>query len=294
MQQTLDGVLATQPLWVIVLLSLVFTGLIGAIDFWTGYELSFSVFYLLPIGIVSWYLREPYPIIFCFISIVIWLSVDIFSGNNYSNPAIPFWNATVRLGFFITVALLLTRMRASLNTQASLAQIDGLTGILNSRAFKERCQLIFELASRNKRPLALGYIDLDGFKGVNDKLGHHTGDRVLKGVADTLVARLRSSDFGARLGGDEFAILLPDTDLQGATIFFNSLQECLLNLSRENTWPVGYSVGVAIFTNFGNNIDEAIKCSDNLMYRVKDSGKNAILYGEYTKIVTDQAASQPA
>ncbi|MEQ8952907.1 MAG: GGDEF domain-containing protein, partial [Gammaproteobacteria bacterium] len=100
-------------------------------------------------------------------------------------------------------------------------------------------------------------------------------------------ARLRSSDVGARLGGDEFAVLLPDTDLGGAKIFFTSLREELLSVARKNNWPIGYSIGVGVFSDFGSNIDEAIKCSDNLMYKVKESGKNAILYAEFSKqIVT--------
>lgn len=280
---TIDRVLLTQSRFAIGAFSLFLIALIGAVDFWTGPELSFSVFYLLPIGLVAWYLRELHGYIFCILSIITWFLVDMASNQSYSNAAIPYWNAGVRLGFFIIVSFLLARMRGALEMQANLAQTDGLTGLINSRTFKERCLFIFELASRNKRPQTLGYIDLDGFKGVNDNLGHHTGDLVLKSVADTLSIRLRSSDVGARLGGDEFAVLLPDTDLAGAKKFFASLQESLLSLARDNNWPIGYSVGVAVFTNFGANIDEAIKCSDNLMYRVKDSGKNAILYGEFTK-----------
>lgn len=286
---TIDRALLTQSRFALGALSLLLIAIIGAVDFWTGPELSFSVFYLLPIGLVAWYLGGFHGYIFCILSITTWFLVDMASAQSYSNAAIPYWNAGVRLGFFIIIAFLLTKMRTSLEIQATLAQTDGLTGLINSRTFKERCQFIFELASRNKRAQTLGYIDLDGFKGVNDNLGHHIGDLVLKGVAETLSLRLRSSDVGARLGGDEFAVLLPDTDLAGAKIFFASLQESLLTLARDNGWPIGYSVGVAVFTNFGANIDEAIKCSDNLMYKVKDSGKNAILYGEFTKeIVTSE------
>lgn len=294
MLNPVDRILSRQSRASHMILAVVLIGVIGAIDYLTGPELSFSVFYLLPIGVVSWYLREPLSIASCFVSIVVWLSVDMMSGQIYSNPAIPYWNAAVRLGFFLIVANLLTRMRASLEMLASLAQIDGLTGLINSRTFKERCQLIFELASRNNRPQTLGYIDLDGFKGVNDNLGHHIGDLVLKEVSDLVATHLRSSDVGARLGGDEFAILLPDTDLNGAKIFFSKLHKSLQELSIAHQWPVGYSMGVATFTNFGSNIDEAIKCSDNLMYQVKNSGKNAILYGEFTKPKVQNDRLMPA
>ncbi|MEQ9069664.1 MAG: GGDEF domain-containing protein, partial [Gimesia chilikensis] len=155
--------------------------LIGLFDFWTGPELSFSVFYLLPIGLIAWYVNLRYALLFCLVSSITWMTVDLVSGTQYSNQFIPVWNASVRFAFFLIVAVLLTRMHTSLTLQASLAQIDGLTGLINSRTFKDQCQLIFDLASRYKRTQALGYIDLDGFKGVNDTMGHHAGDLVLRG-----------------------------------------------------------------------------------------------------------------
>lgn len=206
------------------------------------------------------------------------------SAHHYSNPAIPFWNTGVRFGFFVIVAMLLRQMRRSLAIQSSLARTDGLTGLMNARTFKQRCDAIFKLALRNRHSLALGYIDLDGFKSINDTLGHTTGDKVLKAVADTLQKRLRSTDLGARLGGDEFAILLPETDLAGAQAFFTTLHESLLSHAAHNHWPVGFSVGVAIFHAVDASVDEAIRTADALMYRVKNSGKNQILLEEYGKV----------
>ncbi|HSH70401.1 MAG TPA: GGDEF domain-containing protein, partial [Deferrisomatales bacterium] len=170
----------------------------------------------------------------------------------------------------------------SLDLQEVLAQRDGLTGIMNARAFKQSCDSSFDLASRHGRPLALGYLDLDGFKGVNDSLGHSVGDQVLKAVATALTERLRASDFCARLGGDEFAILLPETDLSGAQKLFTSLRENLSDVASRNRWPVGFSIGVAVFHSPTAHADEAIRCADGLMYKVKNSGKNNILFEEYS------------
>jgi diguanylate cyclase (GGDEF)-like protein len=101
-----------------------------------------------------------------------------------------------------------------------MAEHDGLTGMLNARAFYNRCTALFELAARYSRPISPGYLDLDDFKCINDTLGHSAGDAVLQEIARTLTARCRRSDIVARLGGDEFAILLPETDLAGARTVF--------------------------------------------------------------------------
>lgn len=271
---------AQSPFW-LAAFSLLLVAMVGAIDHFTGYELSFSIFYLIPVGFASWYLGARFGLAICIISAVTWLGVDYTSGHQYSNPAIPFWNTGVRLGLFIIIVVLSERLRCALELQESLAQLDGLTGLMNARTFRERCGYLLGLASRNKRPLALGYIDLDGFKGINDKLGHSVGDQVLKAVATALGKRLRRSDVGARLGGDEFSILLPDTDLNGAQKFFTGLHTSLLELASLNHWPVGFSIGVAVFGAPQPSADEAIQYADALMYSVKKSGKNTILFEEY-------------
>ena len=129
--------------------------------------------------------------------------------------------------------------------------------------------------------MALAFLDVDGFKGVNDTLGHGVGDQLLKTVAATLVARLRASDLVARLGGDEFVLLLPATDLAGARTFFARIRESLLEVAEQNGWPIGFSIGVAVFHSPPTDATAASDHADQLMYQVKQSGKNNILFEEY-------------
>lgn len=273
------------PAYLNLLISIALVGLLGAVDYLTGYEISFSIFYLIPVAYAAWYLRVRAGIVIAVISATTWFSIDYYySGEEYTHPLIPVWNAFVRFGFFIIVTLLLDKLQKDIELQKSLAQIDGLTGLANGRTFKQQCAVHIELAARNQSALALAYIDLDGFKGVNDTFGHSTGDEVLKTVAKGIEYRLRKTDVGARLGGDEFAILLPQTDMQGARIFFNSLHKNLLEIMDQNNWPVGFSMGVAVFYSPTQNIDQAIHCADELMYKVKNSGKNRILFEEYGKV----------
>lgn len=255
-------------------------------DYITGYELSFSIFYLLPVSISAWYLNKSAAVIASVFASAAWFWVDFTSGYPYTNQSIPFWNAAVRLGFFLVVALLFLKLRLLIDFQTSLAQKDGLTGIMNARAFGYACESIFELAHRNGRSLTLGYIDLDGFKGINDSLGHSVGDQVLIAVAATLSDKLRTSDIVARLGGDEFSILLPETSIAGAKIFFTELHASLLSLAENKSWPIGFSIGVAVFSSPTESLDDAIQRADNLMYQVKHSGKNGIQFAEFRKIAS--------
>ncbi len=284
MLRAANGFLSAQPSFQLGIISFLLVAIVGTIDLATGYELSLSIFYAIPVGIASWYAGKRLGFFVCVISAMTWLAADYASGHQYSHSTIPLWNACVRLGFFAIIASLLDHLHGSLDFQELLAQQDGLTGILNARTFTQRCALLFELASRHGHPLALGYLDLDGFKGVNDSLGHSVGDQVLKEVATALTKRLRASDFGGRLGGDEFAILLPETDLAGARVFFTGLRESLVDLAARNGWPVGFSIGVAVLRSPAANPDDAIRYADGLMYKVKNSGKNNILFEEYAGV----------
>ncbi len=255
--------------------------IVGAVDHLTGSEISFSIFYLIPVCIGAWYSKHYLSAAICVISALTWLALDFNSGSQYSHAAIPFWNASVRFGFFVVIAILLERLKKNLEFHTSLAQLDSLTSLLNARTFKQRCSVYFLLASRHKHPLALGYLDLDGFKGINDTFGHNVGDEVLRAIGAILRARLRASDIAARLGGDEFGILLPETDCSGAQAFFRQLHDSLLELAGVNNWPLGVSIGVAVMYAPPAEPDEAIRMADALMYKVKNSGKNGIMFEEF-------------
>ncbi len=276
-----NGFLAARSQVQLTLVSLLLLSAIASLDYLTGYELSFSLFYLIPVSISAWHSGKHLGIAVSIVCAATWLAIDYSSGQRYSQLGIPFWNACVRLGFFIIVARLLWHLRTALEYQSSLAEHDGLTGMLNNRSFKQRCASLASLATRSGRPMVLGYLDLDDFKVVNDSLGHGGGDDVLKAVANMLGERLRKSDIVGRMGGDEFAILLPETDLASARTIFSELHERLMDLATQNRWPVGFSIGVAAFHYPPADPEDAMKYADDLMYKVKGSGKNSIRFEEY-------------
>ena len=169
-----------------------------------------------------------------------------------------------------------------LQREAMLGRKDALTGVRTLRAFREEAAVLFRLASRTGAPSALGFLDLDDLKQVNDTMGHAEGDRVLECVGATLAESTRSTDAVGRLGGDEFAVLLPDTDAASAKFYFDRLHQRLLDAMRERGWPVGMSIGVAFFPAAPPSDADALRYADSLMYRAKRAGKNRVVYAEFS------------
>lgn len=265
--------------------------LVGAVDQVTGFEVSFSIFYLGPVALAAWYVDRRAGLVVALLSGLIWLTADLSAGHLYSHIAIPIWNALVRLGVFLIMATLLDKLRVRIATEERLARTDAVTGIATRRAFWEKLDYNLVFATRERSPVTVAYIDLDDFKRINDTLGHKEGDRVLRLVARALTECTRRSDVAARLGGDEFALLLPNTDQAGAETFVANARQCLRKALGSGPSSVTCSIGCVTFQGVLPGADEAIKAADALMYKVKSRGKDAVAF-ETLAGVTD-AATQP-
>jgi diguanylate cyclase (GGDEF)-like protein len=272
-------------------IALLLIAIISVTDYLAGYEISTSLFFLVPITLATWYGNQRQGIFFSFLSAIIWFLIDtVISAHPYNHPLIPFWNSSVRLGLFLIATQFLTLLKSQLNREKSLSRTDGLTGIMNGRGFAEEAEKMFKLAARHGRPTCLGYIDLDDFKQVNDRSGHSEGDKVLQTVGEILIRSVRKTEVAGRLGGDEFAIALPETNESGAYAVFNKLRDKLALGMQKGKWPVGFSIGVISFDLPPANFDEAVRLADALMYRVKRNGKNNILFEHYPPYKKDTAA----
>ena len=113
------------------------------------------------------------------------------------------------------------------------------------------------------------------------------GDKVLYTIVQHTKYLLRKTDFVARLGGDEFVLLFPDTDQAGARVLISKIQISLLEEMRKNKWPVTFSIGVVTYINMPQTINELIKQADDLMYSVKNNGKNSISYSIYEDLIQE-------
>jgi diguanylate cyclase (GGDEF)-like protein len=267
---------------VILFSGFVLTGIIGFIDYLTGYEFAFSVFYVIPIAIVTWQTSLSLGVVTSLLGALLWLGVDMALAHPYSHNFVPIWNAFIRLSFFLIITVLLSKLRKSLRREKELASVDNLTGAFNSRMFYELVQIEINHFKRYKAPFALVYIDLDNFKSVNDNFGHSAGDQLLQRVVSCFRKYLRKTDIIARLGGDEFALLLPETNEESSYILLSKLQIELLEEMKKCNWPVTFSVGVVICLKAPDTVQDLMKMSDELMYSVKKSTKNANKYFTYT------------
>jgi diguanylate cyclase (GGDEF)-like protein len=170
-------------------------------------------------------------------------------------------------------ALILKRAEA-------LSVTDDLTHLYNSRYLNLVLRRETKRASRNGRPLSLLFIDLDGFKAINDTHGHLFGSRALVEAAAVIRGSARETDVVARFGGDEFALVLPDTGGEGAF----AVGERIRDRVAAYTFLAGdgldihltVSVGVATLPDVAASADELMQAADKAMYRVKDAGKNGI------------------
>ncbi len=135
----------------------------------------------------------------------------------------------------------------------------------------------------SKKHRAINSIDLDGFKEVNDRLGHEEGDRLLQSVAESLLRCTRSSDAVARIGGDEFVVLLLETGEEAAFSAVQKFHQEILQVMRERQWPVTLSVGALTFREPPASVDEMVRSADHLMYSAKKSGKNSIKFKLYDR-----------
>jgi diguanylate cyclase (GGDEF)-like protein len=252
---------------------------IGWLDFITGTDISFAVFYVIPVALIGWYGNWVWAIAMSCISAASWFGANLLvQPSVVPSLGIFAWNAATRLGFFLIIGQTLYALRRALEQERIFARTDTLTGALNYRAFHEMAEMERQRALRYQHPLTLLYIDADDFKTVNDQWGHQTGDEVLRRIAETLKSHLRATDVTARLGGDEFAVMLPETSPEAAQTTAHKIRDRLLEEMQRAGQPITFSIGVLTFVKLPNTVDIMVAEADALMYAVKRSGKNAMKY----------------
>jgi diguanylate cyclase (GGDEF)-like protein len=256
--------------------------LLGFMDFATGFELSFSFFYLIPVAMAAWAMGRKAGLAFSVLCASVWLTSNLLSGQTSSSPFIGVWNTLLRFGFYAVVTVLLAELRHTLEEERLLANTDPLTGAMNRRSFNEIAEKKMIVSEVNRKPYTLVYIDLDDFKSINDRRGHAEGDMVLKTVADVLHKQIRQGDLLARLGGDEFAVLLADTGQETAKNIVQRLQKALLEKMKFHEWEITFSFGVLTFLTMPVSVDQMVSLTNALMHEAKTGDKNAVRYSVHT------------
>lgn len=249
---------------------------IAVVDYVTGYEISVSVFYLVPVGFLAWRTSLPVSLGAALLSALLWVGADL-SGHQYSHPLIGVWNGLVRLSIFVFGAVTLHRLRSVLDLERALARTDGQTGVYNARAFTEALDREMLRSRRTARPFSLVFLDLDRFKALNDRFGHAAGDEVLRVVGALLTRCVRANDVVGRLGGDEFAVLLVEADEAQARNAIERLQRELRGALSGQRWSlearVTASLGAVMHDGEADvSSAELLNRADALMYQAKQLG----------------------
>ena len=254
---------------------------LGMMDWFTGGGLSYSAFYMIPIGLMARRLGFIAGVVLSVLSATSLLVVGVVTGNIYS----PFGvlNSVTNLVFFMIIAYGIVRIRLLVEALRDLASTDPLTGAANSRSFYEKAQIETARASRYGHPFTTVYVDLDNFKTVNDTMGHKVGDDLLVKTVRLISQSIRPTDFLARLGGDEFVILFSDTDTQSAQEAIRRIERRFHSEMAEKGLPVTLSVGLVTFLSPPASVSEMIQMADKLMYEAKMAGKRRIVSGVYSE-----------
>ncbi len=164
-----------------------------------------------------------------------------------------------------------------------LATHDTLTDLPNRLVLVDMVQRAIHVSQRNNNPFAVIYLDVDGFKVVNDSLGHLIGDELLKGVAGRLLQVLRKEDTLSRVGGDEFVVLIEDLDNPDNVVEICEKIQAAMKapfMAGKAELQVTTSMGIAIYPNDGSSVDSLLHNADSAMYEVKRSGRNGFRYFE--------------
>ncbi|MGE5503542.1 MAG: diguanylate cyclase [Actinomycetota bacterium] len=188
------------------------------------------------------------------------------------------WILVLILGIYLLAGMIQLHYMMALLRRASH---DPLTGAFSRRSGMELIELQFRMAVERDAPFAVAFVDVDNFKSINDGFGHDVGDRVLRGVADSLTRSLRRGDSVIRWGGEEFVVLLLDADMDGLTIAVNRVLHNWLGL-RPDGAAVTASIGVAERRSDGcDDWPDLVDLADRRMYQAKTAGKaHAVLPGD--------------
>jgi diguanylate cyclase (GGDEF)-like protein len=173
----------------------------------------------------------------------------------------------------LVVALKQAHLSLEMETQALT---DALTGFFNRRSFEIQLERDLHLATRMRQPFSLIILDLDGFRVVNDRAGHDTGDVMLQMLAQSIRSVVRAVDTTARFGADEFAIILPQASIEGARIVAERLRRRIEETEIPGYGSVSASFGFATFPTHASSRDTIVAVADRALYQSRNAGGNCI------------------
>jgi diguanylate cyclase (GGDEF)-like protein len=245
---------------------------IGLIDARTDVRIHLAPLYLPAVFLITWFATFRAAMSVCVVTTVTWAIANRLNHNPAMSDGYFVWNVSVIFFAYACFALIVGALR----TQTSRASRDPLTHLANRRTVDHYLRRETARSRRMGQPFTVGYIDVDNFKSVNDRYGHDAGDKLLQAVGRILTEHIRPTDLAARLGGDEFAVVLSATGKDSGRKMFEKLRTRLAQEMVAKGWPITFSIGVMTYSSPPLTQRAILKSADELMYIVKQKGKNRL------------------
>jgi diguanylate cyclase (GGDEF)-like protein len=256
----------------------ILVGLIGGVMLLVDQPSAYAILLVLPVLVVAWF-SGPWPAR----GMALVSALLYFVAEYLAHPSVS--AAGFRAVMVVVVLALLARALPSLRHASQVereqALTDPLTNLGNRRFFRELAAVEVNRSRRYGRPVSVVCLDLDGFRALNDGLGHAEGDALLVLTASLFTSTLRTSDVVARIAGDEFAILLPETGLAGARVVLEKLRERLLEATTAAEHPLTFSAAVVGFEAGPVSLEAMLRQADQGMIAAKRSGPGGTWNGAY-------------
>lgn len=260
----------------VIALSALLIVVLGIVDLATVRDANVGSFYVLPVCMAAWAIGVRAGLVAALAAALV-RTIAFASDSGDPSSGILLFNAAAALFAYGIVALLLGTVRAHFDDTRLMADTDPLTGALNKRAFMEAADAALIGLDRHGGALLLAYLDLDGFKAVNDSAGHAAGDAVLRAFADAARGEIEAEDLLGRVGGDEFVLLRAIDDLSDGYAIAEAIHARLCEGLGRLPHDVTCSMG-AVIVQAGDLADHQrlLALADALMYEVKRAGKNSL------------------
>ncbi|MFG1426939.1 MAG: GGDEF domain-containing protein [Bradyrhizobium sp.] len=268
--------LSIRGVWAVTALTFVSIAVSGYLLHSSG--LHIAPLYMIPVCLVSWRLGLRAGIVLSLAAAATSMAICL----SWWGPgkALALGNLALQLLTLPVLAAIVSSFRCNFDREHFLARRDGKTGAYNRLAFEQRAERMILRAAGEHQRLLLLYLDLDGFKAINDRYGHDAGDRVLEALGASTLSLLRKHDCFGRMGGDEFTILMPlepnESPEDRAETLHAQLAAALFATSIDATCSMG---ALVIPPCVDTSLKEVMRRVDRLMYAVKRSGKDSVSHG---------------
>ena len=257
--------------------SIVAAILLGILDYATGPDFSFTVFYLFPVAFAAWFSGRNDGLKISLLSVIAAYIANYFWPKPSVHFLVRYWDALTELVFYSFTTIVLAELKTIILREQEIARTDFLTGINNARNFYELAGIEIKRAHRQNDMLTIAYLDIDDFKRINDTMGHLEGDLLLQTAALLIRTGTRQTDISARLGGDEFVVLMPATGEKDARAVLERIRNEVFNAFKDRNWNASVSIGAATCLGQQCTVDTLVKAADYLMYEAKRTGKNVLV-----------------